>query len=167
MTSPFAKDLEARIEAFYRKTENTLGWRFLYSPSDVLEGARVAFIGLNPGGRSSDKDHARFSTDGDSAYGSERWAGHGPGQSPLQKQVLRLFEYLGEGPSKVLAGNLVPVRSPSWKDLKQRRECLDFSEEIWSEVLRRGKPNIIVAMGVGTGNRLESILEAEAFGRVA
>jgi hypothetical protein len=71
MPNTKAQEISARIEAAYQKTENTLGWRFLYSPASVFDGARFAFIGLNPGGSRIHKDHAQFAMPRGSAYRDE------------------------------------------------------------------------------------------------
>lgn len=44
----FSSNLQQRIEAAYKESGNSHGWRLLASPACVLEGAEVAFIGLTP-----------------------------------------------------------------------------------------------------------------------
>lgn len=146
--SDFAQNLESQIRRHYEEAGYRLGWRLLYSPRDVLDGANVAFIGLNPGGKVVRRDHAEFATARGSAYADEVWKqGRAPGESPLQRQVLALFEMLGEPPDRVLAGNLVPFRSPSWNRLPAARDALEFGTEIWREILGRASPRLVVAMG--------------------
>lgn len=101
-----------------------LGWRLLYSPRRVLEGARVAFIGLNPGGSTIDPEHGVFSCERGSAYRREveNWGA----SSQLQDQVLELFRRLNVSPEDVLAGNLVPFRSPSEAALKDAPGAIAF-----------------------------------------
>ncbi len=70
-----------------------------------------------------------------------------PGESKLQKQVLALFERLGEKPENVLSGNLIPFRSPDWKSLKEPQSAIEFGEELWSTVLRNAQPSLVVTMG--------------------
>ena len=93
--SNFGTGFKSRIQEKYIELGYTLGWRLLYSPEAVLERARVAFVGLNPGGNQAPADHAEFAMESGSAYAQERW-GKPPGQSTLQRQVLRLFEIVGE-----------------------------------------------------------------------
>lgn len=69
-------DFRNRIEAAYQRSGNALGWRFLYSPERTLGGARVAFIGLNPGGSTEDDAHGRYAMESGSAYPD-----YGPGDS--------------------------------------------------------------------------------------
>lgn len=130
--------------------EASLGWRFLYSLVRVLSGARVAFIGLNPGGRSIDTAHGEFSSEKGSAYRKEieDW---GSSRS-LQDQVIALFNRLNVSPEEVLAGNLVPFRSPDAQSLSGALEAIAFGRSQWSEILEKLQPSIVVSMG-GTTNR--------------
>lgn len=150
-----AEQLEAVIQKEYetrlrRYPDAALGWRLLYSPRRVLSGARVAFIGLNPGGRSIDPTHGEFSTEAGSAYRKEieDW---GPSSS-LQDQVIALFHRLNVVPEDVLAGNLVPFRSPSEDSLPGVSEAIAFGRYLWKEILDNVRPSIVVSMG-GTTNR--------------
>ncbi|WP_300009840.1 uracil-DNA glycosylase family protein [uncultured Roseobacter sp.] len=153
--------MSARIEEAYQKTENTLGWRFLSSPVSVLNKADIAFIGLNPGGSEVPRDHAEFAMAQGSAFRDEEWAGWPAGQSRLQVQVLRLFEQLDVCPEDVLAGNLVPFRSPSWSDLRDREFSLQFGRSLWSKVLGRVKPSLVICMGKTVTVELARLLQAE------
>lgn len=148
-------ELEAVVQKAYENRcqtypDSALGWRLLYSPRRVLFGARVAFIGLNPGGKYIDPDHGEFSTEAGSAYRKdvEDW---GPNTS-LQEQVLSLFERLGEEAEDVLAGNLVPFRSPSEKSMQGATEALIFGTQLWTEIFTLARPSVVVSMG-GTANR--------------
>lgn len=127
-----------------------LGWRLLYSPRSVLEGARVAFIGLNPGGSTVDPEHGVFSSERGSAYQREveNWGA----SSQLQDQVLELFRRLNVSPEEVLAGNLVPFRSPSEATLEDAPGAIAFGKTLWAEILTTARPSVVVSMG-GTANR--------------
>ena len=149
---------ERQIKAAYRASGNDLGWRFLYSPEGVLDGAEVAFIGLNPGGTSRPADYAEFCMTEGSAYQRESWADFPPGQSPLQRQVLLLFERLGVRTERVLDGNLVPFRSPSWDRLPSRAQALCFGCSIWREVLGQARPSLVISMGRVTNEALAAML---------
>ncbi len=50
-------------------------------------------------------------------------------------------------PEEVLAGNIVPFRSPSWEKLPNRVDALRFGQALWHEVLDRVRPELIVANG--------------------
>ncbi|MBC6406614.1 MAG: hypothetical protein GDA40_00240 [Rhodobacteraceae bacterium] len=142
------KALRARIERAYAQSGNTLGWRFLASPCSTLERAEVAFVGLNPAGTHHPPDHPTLCTEpGESAYVHEQWPGHSPGYAPLQIQMQKLFHGLRVKPQEVLAGHLVPFRSPSWASLRNPDSAVRFGEQIWREVLAHAKPKLVIAMG--------------------
>ena len=90
----------------------------------------------------------KFATSSGSAWAVESWKGRPPGQAPLQRQVLSLFEMLGERPENILAGNLVPFRSPDWKALPgDRKAAVAFGKELWRDMIQRARPSLIVASG--------------------
>lgn len=156
----FANCLRDRIEAEYQRRGDTLGWRFLASPANVLDGARVAFIGLNPAGDKDRKDHPRFSMPKGSAYVDEVWKpGKLAGESKLQIQVRALFELIDEDPEQVLAGHLVPFRSRSWSKLINADDAVRFGMDIWKEVLARAQPHVVIAMGAPSIKTLSEMLE--------
>ena len=157
----FADGLKARIECRYRDGAYKLGWRLLYSPAIVLESARLAFVGLNPGGRARPNGHAEFAMPSGSAYAVESWKGKPPGTAPLQRQVLSLFEMLGETPENVLAGNLVPFRSPGWSDLPgDRKAAVEFGQHLWRDIICRARPALVVTYGDKPFVALHEILRA-------
>jgi len=166
----FAERLRDRIEAAAAAGGHSRGWRLLYSPASVLDGAEIAFVGLNPGGEVAPAGHAGLATERGSAYTDERWPHCGvdcpAGEAPLQLQVRRLFEGLGVRPETVLAGNLVPFRSPDWSGLRGKPEALRFGRGLWAEILGRARPRIVVAMGGTTRRVLGQILGAGAEHRV-
>ena len=144
----FCSELRQRIADAYEKSGNSCGWRLLASPSRVFDGADVAFIGLNPGGSFQPLDHAEFAMSHGSAYVVETWGGSNePGTSPLQKQVRALFARLSVEPEQVLAGNLVPFRSPSWDRLENPSFSLKFGELLWADILHRARPRVVIGMG--------------------
>lgn len=144
----FADKLEARVRNEYAARDYRLGWRLLCSPAKTLASARVAFIGLNPGGSVQRPDHDNFAMDSGSAYELELWKdGNAPGMAPLQLQVRALFRRLGECPSDVLAGNLVPFRSPNWNSLPNKKIALQFGIALWHDIIREARPSLIITMG--------------------
>ncbi|MDW3223056.1 MAG: hypothetical protein R8G34_09270 [Paracoccaceae bacterium] len=157
---------EAEIETAYSKSSNTIGWRLLCSPSETLRGSKVAFIGLNPGGRTDPLGHPRFATPHGSAYETESWANASPGQNALQRQVRGLFQRLNVQAEQVLAGNLVPFRSPSWADLPDQKSALAFGRELWTRILMLAQPKLIVSMGREVNVQLRKVLSASAETRI-
>lgn len=150
---------ESKIEGAYQRSGNTMGWRLLSSPESTLNRAKVAFIGLNPGGSGVDAEQSVYAMpEGQSAYVVESWAGYPPGKSPLQSQVRSLFKRLKVTPDAVLAGNLVPFRSPNWKSLKDHHRSLAFGKDLWAHILRRAQPSIVITMGGDTTKAIADIL---------
>ncbi|MGQ3673559.1 uracil-DNA glycosylase family protein [Xanthobacter sp. TB0136] len=156
----FCSGLRARIETFEREHGYGLGWRLLASPAAVLEKADIAFIGLNPAGQVRPPDHPDLAPAQGSAYSTESWAGHAPGESPLQKQARTLFHHLGVRPEQVLAGNLVPFRSPSWAELPHRKAARTFGETLWKDILARARPRLVICMGAEVFGSVGQLLEA-------
>lgn len=157
----FVEELRARIDRHYYVGKYDLGWRLLYSPPAVIEGARLAFVGLNPGGRVRPDDHSEFAMSSGSAFTEESWKGCPPGQAPLQQQALRLFAILGQKPEAVLAGNLVPFRSPSWGALPgDKGTTVKFGQHLWRDIIHRARPSLVVTCGARPFDALHEILRA-------
>lgn len=165
----FGKRLENCIEGEYRELGYVLGWRLLYSPECVLDSATICFIGINPGGSQREpKVDGLCTPPRTSAYCHERWRYHGKqreaGQSPLQRQIVDLFGCLSaEGcpsvePTAVLAGNLIPFRSPSIGKLACRQKALDFGSTIWRSILDLTKPKLVIVMGSDTRKAVSEIV---------
>lgn len=166
--SAFCRQLTERIEKAYAESGNSLGWRLLASPAGVLDGADVAFIGLNPGGSIRPVAHPEFCLPHGSAYVDEVWGrATEAGTSPLQTQVRILFGKLGVSPDEVLAGNLVPFRSPNWNSLKQRELALRFGELLWADILSRANPRLVIGMGHAVSQPLCRILRAREVQQVS
>jgi uracil-DNA glycosylase len=72
--------------------------------------------------------------------------------------VLALFERIGESPEAVLAGNLVPFRSPSWKALPDRERALAFGKALWRDIFAEVNPQLVIAMGREAFTALKDIL---------
>jgi hypothetical protein len=79
-----------------------------------------------------------------SAHRDEIW----PGSSRrLQQEALALFARLKVAPEDVLAGNLVPYRSPNWNSLPDPEQSIVFGVEIWGAILERARPKCVVTFG--------------------
>ena len=76
--SAFAESLRQEIEREYKSRGDNLGWRLLYSPELVVESARIAFLGMNPGGAYKPTGHPEFAMPRGSAYILESWGGVPP-----------------------------------------------------------------------------------------
>lgn len=138
--------VRARIEREYHRRGDQLGWRLLSSPWETVSGAKVAFVGLQPGGGFAPSDHPDLCTPHGSAYVTESWGGAAPGQAPLQRQVRALFDMLGVAPEAVLAGNLVPFRSPNAKSYPNMGTAVAFGEALWADLLIAAQPRLVITM---------------------
>jgi len=156
---------EATIEAEYRRLDHKLGWRFLACPKSNIETASIALVTTNPGGWRFEEP--KWSVEKGNAYEIEEWEWnkkkYPPGQQPLQRQVLRLFELVGaKSPAEVLTGYFVPFRSRGWKTLHREKESRQFGLKLWGEVFK-GAKNVrtIVAFGKGIEQEMVKLLDAE------
>ena len=161
MVSSFARELEDRIRKEYHRRGDRLGWRLLYSPEACLDIARVAFLGMNPGGNRPRPEHDEFAMSRGSAYVIESWKESPPGCSKLQNEVRALFGLLKERPEDVLAGNLVPFRSPNWRSLRDPQGAINFGRAIWREILATAQPQIIIAMGKEVRQAVKPLVGAD------
>lgn len=151
--------MQTEIEQAYRNSGNTMGWRLLASPESTLDGSKFAFIGLNPGGSSVDAEQSVFAMpEGESAYVHESWAGNAAGESPLQRQVRALFNRLDVAPDAVLAGNLVPFRSPDWDRLVDPKGSLAFGKALWGRILRQAGASVVITMSGVTTKAVADLL---------
>lgn len=157
----FVESLEAEIQTYYDASPYDLGWRFLYGPVDTLFSSTVALLGLNPGGREIPAEHGEFSSEAGSAYLLESWGGLPPGEAKLQKQVLSLFDHLEVDPDSALTGNIVPFRSPSWGELRERTEALEFGKKLWSRVFQNTRPKLIICIGTQVFSEISSIFPSK------
>jgi hypothetical protein len=120
-----------------------LGWSLLACPWDNVRTADVALFTLNPGGRDISRG---VSEEAGSAYVIQDWLGRGAGVEPLQRQVQRLFALADVEPASVLAGYLVPFRSPSWAELGRSDEALAFGRNVWLRLLNGRRPRLTFTM---------------------
>jgi hypothetical protein len=164
----------ASISDAYDRLGHRLGWRFLYSPAKTLApGTRLAFVGLNPGGRTYYPPMP--SVEAGNAYRVERW-GAGETLNPLQEQIALLYEEIarrcpGSSPVRLmdetLAVNFCPFRSPTWEMLARRVESVAFSRELWQRVLQVVEPRAIVCLGEMAMRHLGEVLVAHGARRAA
>ena len=159
--SNFSAELESRIQRHYRDNGYHLGWRLLESPTTVLADAKVALIGLNPGGHNQPDEHAEFAMPCGSAFVKEKWYGGPPGKGKLQKEVLELFKILGQKPEDVLAGSLVPFRSQSWNEFPKdkKNSAMAFGKKLWHDIIHRVRPSLVITYGNEPFQACQEILD--------
>lgn len=164
----FSDALRDCIEAGYASSGNTQGWRFLYSHRSVLHNADVAIIGLNPGGIERNAEHGEFDVPrGTSAYVNERWKDYPEGKEPFQLEIQALCKWINVEPQNMLAGNFIPWRSRSWKNLKDPIRATDFASQLWSGIFQAVQPQLIIAIGLDTGCHIAKVLQTPAMTKVS
>lgn len=135
------KDAVARrVQQAYDRLGHSLGWSLLACPWANLAAPEVALITLNPGGNVFSPPG--LSEEKGSAYVEQDWLGKGAGAEPLQRQIQRLCVIADVDIRQVLAGYLVPFRSPSWRALARPDESLAFGVELWAELLGGHRPRV-------------------------
>jgi len=163
VASSLQTELRAEIDSRYVAAEHSRGWRMFYSDPSAFETGSVLLVGFNPGGNEPEWDRDR-DRDRDGfvarqfAYRYESWGGRAPGRSQLQQQVLALLESLGLEDHEVLAGNLVPFRSPSASDLHDAARSVGFGRDIWRRVLAEWVPRLVIALGEHTAQEFAGLL---------
>lgn len=135
------------------KKLSSMNGGILYSSFDTLKEGKFYFLGVNPGGEDSkdllynleenkNKDHFLVSWKNDVKE-------YKPGEAPLQKRVIELFEKLDTNIKNVCSSNLIFRQS---KDLEKLEGtlvdnadiCWKVHELIISEII---KPNYIISHG--------------------
>ena len=145
-----------RIEAAHDALGHTLGWRFLTCPEKNFEGAKLLLVTLNPAGNR--RHGPSWSQESGSAYVVESWNGQQPGADPLQRQIQKLFAFLGYTAKDVASAHFIPFRSPRWADLGNKKQSIAFARGLWTELLQRVRPAVVVCVGHETGRQLASLV---------
>ena len=162
----FAASLERRIEIAYRQSGNDCGWRFLSSPAATLDSAKIALIDQTPGGDHQPAAHGKFAMREGSAYELESWDGRPPGESSLQRQIRGLCDFLEVECSEVLAGHFVPFRAPDWESLKNPEYASRFGKSLWTDILDRARPELVITMGNKARDTIAGILDVRSVDKI-
>lgn len=138
------------------------GWSFMYTPEAAIDSARAVLVGLNPGGHQIGEGGEWDYQKGVNAYVDEAWDPYKAGEHPLQIQVRALFAAAGLEPSDVFAGNLVPFRSPAWRDLPSSQAALDWSAAtLWMPLLARSPARLFLSLGKDAGHQIARLINAQ------
>lgn len=121
----------------------------LYSSHETIRPGNIYLIGLNPGGRESDKSlrgnigHMLCETE--NAYLDQAWGGAAKGKAPLQRRVQWVLEKLDTNPRDVLATNLIFQQTSNRTGITpdMARQCWPIHEAL----LKIVQPSLIVAFG--------------------
>lgn len=156
------------IDQAYADLGHEYGWSFMATPAERLRSARVAIVGLNPGGGGpGDTYHYGHFWDsvGENAYFDEKW-GPDDTDSPLQVQVKEWHRLLELEPNDPLCIQFVPFRSPSWNSLPEKEKSLEFSRSLWKWVLEVSPATLFVTMGKLPAVYLADFMEARHFAQL-
>lgn len=151
------------IEAAYRDLGLTHGWTFMGTDDRTLREARVAFVGLNPGGGRPDDNYEYqgiWDVPNGNGYFDEKW-GANDSDSTLQRQVKEWHRIIGVDATKSFCANFVPFRSFDWNSLDRKGECLAFAESLWTWVLQVSPAALFVTMGKLPAQYLAKLLNAK------
>jgi hypothetical protein len=135
----------ADIEKEYRRLGYRLGWRFITCPNENAATSKLLLVTLNPAGR--EVHGPSWSQELGSAYRVESWGGYPSGESPLQRQILQMFVFLGLRDSEVFSAHYVPFRSPSWAELDHKVEAEAVGIRLWQWLKPRVHFDRIVCVG--------------------
>ena len=135
---------EQDIQKAYEALGYQMGWAFLITPEARLRDAKVAIVGLNPGGNSGG---AAWDCADGNAFFVQRWARNDTEYNRIQIQVQALHKALNVAADETLIAEYIPFRSPSWAALTHKEEALSFARELWTWVLRETPARIFICMG--------------------
>jgi hypothetical protein len=164
----------SQIESIIIKNEklldHKLGWRFINSSKETIQkNSGIGIITLNPGGKIFEKPVFSLNK-GKNAYLDENWGDFNIGEDPLQIQIKALFEeinkrilYSSDFKDLMRASfmaHFIPYRSHSYDDLKNKRETLILSKNIWVSFIGSKLFNfkILICIGKKQFEILEEIL---------
>lgn len=150
-------DAAAAIEAAYADFEFKNGWRFLYCPAERIKTAKLAIVGLNPGGRDDEGPYGGEWDCATNAYLHEAW---GPDDSldPLQCQIAYWYQLSGVEDGDSLCAQYVPFRSRDWAGLKNRQAVTAFSDRLWRWLIQETSARTFIAMGRVAGSGVVNAL---------
>lgn len=172
------EEIIGKIKAEDASRENKRGWRFLTTSRDTLiNNSGILLVTLNPGGEKAKEGHDRDSCENGCAYLKETWGkAKEPGMSVLQKQIQGIFrevaqrwhknygDYVGLMESST-CGNFIPFRSPSYKELEEKKKAIDFSKTIWREIISQNDFKLIICIDKVTFKSMNDILSTNGFER--
>ncbi|WP_343347990.1 uracil-DNA glycosylase family protein [Sphingomicrobium sp. XHP0239] len=159
----FSKDV---IEKAYEDQGHKLGWSFMGTPEEALRSAKVAIVGLNPGGGGDPSQYGRHWDSEKNTYFSERWGARDT-YNPLQKQIHRWHELLGLAEDDVLCAQFVPFRSPTWDKLENREAAIETARKLWTWVLGISPAQLFITMGKMPAQYLAELMEAKWVARMS
>jgi hypothetical protein len=158
----------ATIQEKYDNLGFQSGWTFLCCNADRLKDARIAIVGLNPGGRDDEGPYGKHWATGHNPYYDEFWGGKNASgkdlHDRLQLQIQKWHDLAGIGPEESLCAQFVPFRTRDWEGVSKRAgleaEVLAFSRNLWAAVLSSCSAKVFITMGKVPARELAMLLNA-------
>lgn len=118
------------------------GFKLLFCPWRVINTARSLFLSLNPGHDPSGELMRVASDERGNSYLIKRKTRH----SPMAAQYRMLCDLMGEHPEEVLAGALMPYRTPRWEKRRDQPN-VEIASGFWQSIISRSQINRVICMG--------------------
>lgn len=158
----------AAIQARYNSLGFRSGWTFLCCNEDRLKDARVAIVGLNPGGRDDEGEYGTHWTTHHNPYFEEYWGGKdasGRGwHDRLQLQIQEWHRLAGIAKDESLCAYFVPFRTQGWEGVSKcadgEAKVLEFSRNLWAAVVSSCSAQVFITMGKMPARELATLLHA-------
>ncbi len=135
------------------------GFKLLYCPwSTLFKGCEVAFLSMNPGGKTPDSADLRaVSDERGNSYRIERYTT----RSPITEQYLQLCELMRVSPDRVMCGVLAPFRTKEWRASRDDQN-LAVGRAFWKAALRvQTSLKVLVCAGKPVKDALIDMLGGE------
>ena len=151
------EEILGKIEAHAKAYTYTSSWSFLFTGKHTFcKNQKLIFVGLNPGGRADKCNYlpVRYNENGHNDYlEADDW-GKGIGKTPLQRQVISLFEGIARQLGvtheslmhETMAANFIPFRSQDWDKVENGPQCMLFAKELWRDIIDYTNPAVIISM---------------------
>jgi hypothetical protein len=133
------------IENKHNELGHKLGWRFINSSINTyIDNSGICILTLNPGGSKFEKSICALQN-GKNAYLDESWNNQAPGKDKLQVQIKFLFKEINKRLKKYesseelmrnsLFAHFIPFRSQRFSKLHKKNDSIEFSENLWSNIV--------------------------------
>lgn len=134
------------------------GWAFMMTPETTLRTAKVALVGLNPGG---DGTEGCWEHTPGNAYFIQKWANGDTADSAIQIQVKAIHRVLDIGENDIFAAQFIPFRSRDLASLTEYAEAKLFAMKLWQWVAEQSPAQLYLCMGLEAGSAIGHLLGAQ------
>lgn len=149
---------ESDIWKVYEQHGYRQGWAFMMTPEASLRTAKVAMVGLNPGGNGQ---HGCWDHAAGNAYFVQKWADNDTRDSAIQIQVKEIHRTLGIGENDTFAAQFIPFRSRDLASLSEFASAKAFAMRLWAWVIEQSPAQLYLCMGKEAGSAVGHLLKAK------